>query len=272
MPRVPAGQSWEAPGVARLHLPDVEAELHPLAIEYSDLGVTPNLADEVIIKVYDVKCTEEPYLLPFRLHALCRIAESRGTDALRVKVAQERSLGRHPVHEIAAAFAELRLPDPFNSSTYTSEEALVEALQKRITEVEHPGRRAVLLQAAKMVADHTGSEYFRAVLESSAGELGEPPAKPKMDLDAACRALGIEKETEDELVVLTYEIRVSGQTPVAEEPAVYSCGFDSSQLTDAESESDKVKVKDALRVIAEARNSPVLQRLLRTNTNSELGG
>lgn len=250
LPRVPAGQSWEAPGVARLHLPDVEAELHPLAIEYSDLGVMPNVADEVIIKVYDVKCSEEPYLLPFRLHALCRIAESRATDALRLKVAQERSLGRHPANEIAAAFGELRLPDPFNSSTYTSEEALVEALQKRIAEVEHPGRRTVLLQAARMVADHTGSEYFRAVLESSAGELGETPAKPKMDLEAACRALGIEKDTDDEFVIMTYDIR----------------------LIDAESESDKVKVKDALRVVAEARNSPALQRILQTNTsNSDAG-
>ena len=50
------------------------------------------------------------------------------------------------------------------------------------------------------------------------------------------------------------------------------CSLLSSQLIDAESESDKVKVKDALRVVAEARNSPVLQRLLQTDVGSEPDG
>lgn len=53
---------------------------------------------------------------------------------------------------------------------------------------------------------------------------------------------------------------------------MYSCARAFSQLIDAESESDKVKVKDALRVVAEARNSPALQRVLQTNTGSEPDG
>lgn len=210
MPVVPFGQTWDAPGIPRLRLPNIEAELHPLANEFGDLGVTPNLADEVIIKVYDLKCAHEDWLVPFRFAALCRIADSRKSEALGVKVVQERSLGRHTPSEITAAYGELRLPDPFAPhSPHITEERLVEALQTRIVEVEHPARRAVLLQAAKTVADFHGSEYFKAVLESSAGELGGATEKPTMDLDAACRALGIGKELEDDMVLMTYEVRVS---------------------------------------------------------------
>ncbi|GAA5981496.1 hypothetical protein JCM10908_004128 [Rhodotorula pacifica] len=249
--RVPPGQAWDAPGVPRLHLPNLDVELHPLANEYGDLGVTPNLADEVIIKVYDMKCLSENWLIPFRLHALIQIADSRASEPLRIKVAQERSIGRHPAHEITNAFRELHLPDSFDPSTpYATEDELVGALQKRLEEVEHAGRRTVLLQSAKTVADYTGSEFFKAVLESAGGQNDGQPTKPTMDLDAACRALGIEKETDDELVLLTYEIR----------------------LTDAESESDKVKIKDALRVLAEARKSQTLHRVLQTGTHNTDAG
>ncbi|GAA5861374.1 hypothetical protein JCM3774_000228 [Rhodotorula dairenensis] len=251
LPVVPFGQTWDAPGVPRLRLPDVDVELHPLASEFGDLGVTPNVADEVIIKIYDLKCAHEDWLVPFRFSALCRIADSRKSEALGIKVAQERSLGRHAASEITAAYAELRLPDPFApQSPHITEEALVEALQTRIEEVEHPSRRAVLLQAARIVADYARSEYFKAVLESSAGELGDAPAKPTMDLDAACRALGIEKETEDDLVLMTYEIR----------------------LSDAENDSDKVKIKEALRVVADARQSTVLQKRLQSDTQNTDAG
>lgn len=207
---MPASDSWTVAGENRVAIPGSDVPLDPLAVEYDALGVTPDLADEVIVSAYDKLVEKMPWRQPVYLEALVKIANVRGTEDVRVKVATERSIGRHTAPEIAAAYKELRLPDPCDPATpYISEDTLVEALQTRLAEVEHPDRRTVLLHSARTISSFAKSEFFDALLESSGAGIAGDDGKPKMDVDAALRILGMESAPDDDLLIQIYDIRVS---------------------------------------------------------------
>lgn len=206
VPRISSQESWRTAGPSKRN---DSTGLDPLANDYSLLGLVPDLADSVVERVYDMQCESEPFKVPFFLSALSRIAQGRGSEALNMKVALERSQDKLTSDEINAAYQELRLSSPFDVYNSITDDDLVSAFQKRCTDVTHPARRKALLEAARIVAAFTQSELFKTILATT--DLGdvEGAAKPKMDIDAAYRTLGLDATTEDSLVSMTYEIRVS---------------------------------------------------------------
>ncbi|BGO98984.1 Ubiquitin carboxyl-terminal hydrolase 2 [Rhodotorula toruloides] len=236
LPRIPSQESWLTAGSSsRLD----SSGLDPLANDYSLLGLVPDLADSVVERVYDMQCEFNSFYVPFYLNALSRIAQGRGSEALNMKVALERSQDKLTSDEINAAYQELRLSSPFDMYSTITDDDLVSAFQTRLTQVTHPGRRKALLEAARIVAAYTQSELFKTILATT--DLGDVDgaAKPKMDIDAAYRTLGVDADTDDGLISMTYDIR----------------------LNDAASDTEKKKMAEALQVIATTRNRPSLLAL-----------
>ncbi|GAA5836206.1 hypothetical protein JCM11251_007393 [Rhodosporidiobolus azoricus] len=249
LPRVPSSDGWQTvgqpfslPGVSGKRDPKTGLDLN--AEDYGFLGLTPDLADSVVEKVYDLQTKALPYKIPLYLEALTKIAEGRSSVDLQTKIALEKSSGRYSRTELNAAFHELHLPSPYEAP-WPSEDQLLAAFDARNTAVEHPARRKVLLEAAKVVGEHTKSEVLLAMVQSvdipiDEGEGSTALVKAKMDPVRAYAAMGVEESEDDEMILMIYPIR----------------------LEDATSDADKAKAREALEVIAEARNSEKLKAFL----------
>ncbi|BGP36249.1 ubiquitin-specific protease ubp2 [Rhodotorula kratochvilovae] len=250
LPRAPQVGEWST--VTSSRAIDDTADDTALAGDYTLLGATPDLADRVLARVYDLQRARDWTRTPVLLEALLRLSTARASPALQEKVALERSLERFPASEVVAAFGELRLGDPFKA--YITEEEVLAAFERRNAAVEHKDRRRVLFQQARVVASFTDNQTLRAILESMGDEaaaVGAGPAtKPRMDLDAANRALGIETDMDDSIISTLYEIR----------------------LADASTDTEKAKMREALEVIADARDSSELRTLAKTGKRDEEGG
>lgn len=221
VPRAPQHGAWSTVTSSRAVSSASASDKEALAADYDRLGVTPDLTDSVIARVYDAQLTFDRSRDAVYLEALVRIARGRDSAALQEKVAIERSLDRYPASEVVAAFRELRLDNPFEA--YVSEERLVDAFDKRNSEVEHRERRRILFEQAKVVATFTGSDTLKAMLASIDDEIvavgaapgGQQVVKARMDLDAANRALGIESEVDDTMIATLYNIRVRSLVALA---------------------------------------------------------
>ncbi|GAA5991758.1 hypothetical protein JCM11641_004997 [Rhodosporidiobolus odoratus] len=209
------------------------------------LGLTPDVADEVVDKVYDLQWLGAEGKGPFFLEALTRTAQHRSSDTLQTKLVMEASRDRYPCSKINQAYSELRLPPPFDTfSSIPTEDELLTAFEIRNSAVEHPARRKILLEAAKVVAKWRGSETHAAIIESLPAEKGDGSGvegregmtdvtvvTAKMDLPRACVVLDVEQGTDDQMLLMVHPIR----------------------LNDATTHSKKEKVREALEVIEEAR-------------------
>ncbi|GAA6010202.1 hypothetical protein JCM10207_005664 [Rhodosporidiobolus poonsookiae] len=255
--RIPPSDGWQTVGTPFLNSAsgnrDPRTGLDRNAKDYSMLGVTPDLADEVVERVYDLQIRAAETKTPLYLDALKRIAAARSSDLLQNKLVLEASLDHFTLSELNDAYKELHLPPPFDpTAVVPNEDALLSAFDARNNAVEHPGRRKVLLNAARMVAKHRKSELLEAVLQTMPDtglddgmELGEAGklkvVKAKMEPARAYVALGADESTDDDMLLMIYPIR----------------------LDDATTDADKEKAREALEVIAEERKSDKLRAFLR---------
>ncbi|BGP12273.1 hypothetical protein JCM10213_000032 [Rhodosporidiobolus nylandii] len=257
--RRPASTGWQTVGQpfksSNMNDRDSKTGLHKNAPDYTLLGLTPDLADEVVEKVYDLQMMAEESKGPMFLEALTRIAQARDSETLQTKLVLERSKERYSQSEVRAAYMELRLPDPFDSySRIPTEDEILGAFDARNTAVEHPERRKVLLESARVVASHAKSETLKAMLESLPAPMEETTGmtivKAKMDPVRAYAALGVEAEIDDEMLLMIYGIR----------------------LDDASNDSDKEKAREALEVIADERKSEKLRAFLNEGKQDSSSG
>ncbi|GAA6018600.1 hypothetical protein JCM11491_006159 [Sporobolomyces phaffii] len=222
--------------------------IDPLAAHYSTLGCTPDLSDESILRVFETQMRTWPANSPEFLEALIKISTIRDSECLSTKIVVERSKGKYARSEIDKAYAELRLPAS-DDSDLIGEDELSHAFDKRLSEVEHPERRKVLKDALNLIAQHKQSEVLQAVLISLGESEGSGPSgmqgleAEKMDPDRAYRALEIDKTTDDEVIAMVYEVRVS----------------------DAKDDTERKKMAMAVGVIAEERNSDRLRAVAKAN-------
>ncbi|GAA5891905.1 hypothetical protein JCM8208_002930 [Rhodotorula glutinis] len=252
LPRAP--QTGRMSAVTFTRTTSASADKDALAGDYDMLGVTPDLSDNVVSRVYDQQVLCDPGRTAVLLEALIRVAKSRGSSALEEKVVIERSLDRYPASEVVVAYKELQLDDPFRN--WVGDDQIVNAFDARNTAVEHPERRRVLFEAAKIVAHHSQSDILKAMLESMQEDIARVAAasghvvkKPRMDLDSAYRALGLEPGVsfDEGNISIVYTIR----------------------LEDASSDTEKAKMREALEVIAEDKKSSELFTLAQTGKQPE---
>ncbi|GAA5858390.1 hypothetical protein JCM8547_004674 [Rhodosporidiobolus lusitaniae] len=256
LPRLSASLAWNASSSSNI---DSKTGIDRNAYDYAYLGVTPDVADEVIEKVYELQVKGDGDKTPFFLEALSRIAHARSSDRLTTKISLEHSCDRHSSSEITAAFKELHLPSPWDAgANYVSEDELVEAFSKRNEMVEHPGRKRVLLEAAKVVGKFRGCEILLALVDSVPvpseegmdGMKSVSLVKANMGTVQAYAALGVEEGIDEETLLMVYGVR----------------------LDDAAIEADKAKAREALEVIAEDRKSEKLRAALRESGGGAASG
>ncbi|GAA5961224.1 hypothetical protein JCM3765_002875 [Sporobolomyces pararoseus] len=221
-----------------------EPAIDPLADRYSAIGCTPDLSDESILRVYDSQIACWPTNSPNFLEALLAISNARSSGTLSTKVVLERSKGFVTHSELINAYSELRLPPPDIHSEANEDDLLGQAFAKRLEEVTHPERRKVLREACKLIAHFKKSELLDVLLETS-----KEPENPggtietlqneagKMSPERAYRALEVEKDADEDTILMVYQVRVS----------------------DAKDDAEKSKMQSALLALAEFRQSDRLK-------------
>lgn len=201
------------------------------------------------------------------LEALIAISNARSSEPLSTKVVLERSKGFVTNSEIVNAYSELRLPPPDILSEANEDDLLGQAFTKRLEEVTHPERRKVLREACKLIAHFKKSELLEVLLETSKdsenqGETIETIENEvgRMSPERAYRALEVEKDADEDTILMVYEVRVSLFPPslcVADRCLRKICHI--SQVSDAKDDAEKSKMRLALLALAEDRQSDRLK-------------
>lgn len=175
--------------------------LNPAADQYHLLGVTPDLADEVLIDVYNEQILIDSHSGHIYLGALHDIARIRNSDTLNMHVVMERSRGRFTLDDINEAYEKLGC-DP--KLQIRSEDYVMERFSTAMETAVDAERRMETKQSLKLIADHLESDMLRMIHMTSAEE-----ARPLMDIDKAYKMLEVGPETDEDTLLAVYGIRVS---------------------------------------------------------------
>ncbi|KAK4052873.1 ubiquitin-specific protease ubp2 [Microbotryomycetes sp. JL221] len=208
--------------------------------EYDFLGVPFDAPDEVIGKVYKAQIKLQPQYQPEFLTAVENICQYRRSETLQTLVVQEKSFGKPTAVDLREAYKILQL-DPMYSTNLlelrsVDEETIFNQFQRRDTEIEHPERKKALYDALKILAEVKNSELLRGIYESITGV----SSKPEMTEERVWYLLGSGslEQAEDEQIILVAEV--------------------------AADQNNKEQIKEAVRFLAEKRNSDRLRRYAET--------
>lgn len=228
---------------------------NPAADQYHCLGVTPDLADDVLIAVYTEQVLIDPETGPAFLDAIANIAQIRSSDVLNLHVVMEKSKGRYTLSDINEAYVKLGC-DPTRGTT--SEDFVMEKFHTALESATDADARTEIKQSLKLIAEVLGSDMLITIHSTIAEE-----ERPLMDIEKAYRSLNLAPGVDENHLLAVYGIRVSRSLYVRVGDVLTTrC----HQIEDQP--NTKTAMEDALRSIAEATNSEALRYFLKTGGQS----
>ena len=204
---------------------------------YTALGVTAVDTDAYIEQAFNTGLQYRPSDGPKLFEAFRVIVASRKSESLQTMEGVARSMGLYSETDLDDAYMAIGIkPD---ERAFVAETDVVDAFNRTLDgAASDNARRHNVLEAFNLIARHTESQLFAAILQSR-----NEPVVTEPTLDEAYRAFNLAADShgvDDELLTAMYE---AGLT----EPGA---------LVD--------KLKAALAVIARERNSAVLKRYIET--------
>ncbi|KAK4700117.1 hypothetical protein P7C70_g6136, partial [Phenoliferia sp. Uapishka_3] len=234
LPRISKASTWITTGAN-----SKSGSLDPAASEYDSLGVTPALADEVVISMYHDQCEYVPSNAPHYLGCLQAISKIRSTDALQLVLATEQSKGRYTTEDLLEAYKAINCTGPDPSSL--PEDIVASAFSSAFSDVSTADekKKHALKQACLLIAKSRESEFLKIITDTGLME----EEKVKMDLGRAYRLLELpEGTTEPEFILALYGVRIMDAPGQAE------------------------TMKEALGVIGDHLQSPEIKKFLETGS------
>lgn len=204
---------------------------------YHHLGVVPDITDDALINVYHSQIAYNPAKGPIFLGCMSSLAEVRGSEALRILLATERSQRHYTTDDLNAAYDAIGLTGPEGRAA--DEDTVLAAFTGRSIDVTEPQRKRVLHEACELIATSRGSDMLKTIVASMMVE------KPRMDLTKALRILDAPSDVEEDMLLMLYDIRVE----------------DSPLQIDT--------MKEALKTIAEEKNFFGILRFANTGVRPE---
>ena len=217
------------------------SSIEPAIEQYDLLGATSDVSDSVIVRLYETQLSLHDSTGPTYLGALDKIAQVRGSDEIQVKVAIERSCGKLSQEEIDAAYAQLRAEQNW------SEDQLIEAFHSGMEQADNNARKEELRAMFKIVAKLRGSELMEMILSSM-----DDVVKPQMTLAQAYRLFDIPDDTADDAIEGAVEMMYG--------------------IIMADNPFEADKLKEAVVLIAEAKNLAGLKQLVGAGEGGQGGG
>ncbi|KAF8541938.1 hypothetical protein BDD12DRAFT_827425 [Trichophaea hybrida] len=193
---------------------------------YAVLGVVADVNDAIILWAYDRQRECNPNGTPLYFEFLSVLATGRASDTLQIEVAKLRSQGAFTMKDLEEACKALGV-----SSSSTNEDLIIGIFRARLKDAprQEPQMR----------------EHLRVIGQAkNSAKIKQAAQKAFTDVKGAYSWLGVpDPETqEDQMVLSIYQIRIS------------------------DSPADEPTAKEALKVIAEARQSPLLLSHLETGS------
>lgn len=192
---------------------DLTQPEHPY---YASLGIVADVTDQIVIWAYHRQCQCDPDRAAYYFECLSGIAEGRGSEILQLEVAKLGSQGTFTRTDLVAAYKQL-VVDP----TEKDEDLIIGIFRSRLA--DSPTQETQLRDSLRIIGRARNSAKMLRVAR-----------KAFMDAKGACDWLQITEETDDQLVLSIYQVRIQDSPEV--EPTA----------------------KEALKIIAEKRQSPIL--------------
>ncbi|KAI9717372.1 MAG: hypothetical protein M1812_004724 [Candelaria pacifica] len=191
---------------------------------YASLGAVGDFSDDLLIFAYDRQKLCDPDNAPYYLECLQDLGEDRKSEALQTKAVMMQSEGEISTKDIREAYRYFNL-DPQSSSL--DDQTIIGVFQSRLSDA--PKQEADARLALRIIGQARGSEKIRHLALKS--------------LTTAEQALGwlnADNETADDFIITMVTIKIT----------------DNQNDTDAG--------REAIRLIAEQRNSAALRNWLAT--------
>lgn len=188
------------------------------------------------------------------------IQEIRTSESLNVFRVTERSQGFYSDKELEAAFLLLGC-----LSSNVSDDQIVDAYTTATSDTSLTDRKKAFRDALKLIAKDRNSDVMRAILVS------EEEVESKMDLAAAYRTLEVSDDIDEDILNMTFNIRVSGILSTPSKLSMTTNVLAIAQLEDATTSAQKTTMKEAAGLIADARGFSRTRRLIDTGDAGDAG-
>ncbi|OLL25361.1 putative ubiquitin carboxyl-terminal hydrolase 2 [Neolecta irregularis DAH-3] len=198
---------------------------------YTSLGITSDVADDLVIEAYDrqeQECPNDQYF-----EYLVEIADRRRTEQMNLHIAKLKSQGRFTSKDLTDAYAALQVPE------YIDDDSIIGIFGVRIEDDSKKSRKYI--DALILISQSRKSASIDAFLSDQGFSRAGPAA---MDSTTAYNLFGVLSNVEDCYLVTLYKSICSEQP------------------------SRKDELFQALTVIAEERRSAYLKEELKKNRPS----
>lgn len=198
VPRLTKGASWSVvPGSKPT--PD---GLIPGATQYHLLGVTPDVADSVVIEAYDEQMEFDSKNGMTHLEALDSIGNMRGSDDIRMHATLERSKGLISEGDLGRAYGRIGCTGPPDPRLLT-EDVVCDAYTRVLEAETDLDRRAEIREALRIIAEFLASDMLRMMFATAVVD-----KHPLMDVEKAYTLLQVSSDFDDDTLMAMYGIRV----------------------------------------------------------------
>jgi hypothetical protein len=235
-----------------------------LGADYALLGCTSLDPDSLVKFAFQRQTTTDAPNAPLYLGALCHIAEDSASEELQLLVAAARESGLVSKDEIDQAYAGLGF-DPMAVEgarhalpmAETPDEVVHEGYMRKKEAATDRDERLQLQSHLRLLAKVRGSDFLLAMLASEAEEV-----KPRMTIEKAYKALeGSTADTDDGMLVTMAQLYVR--------PRCWK-GWWLMCEQSVDNPGKKDDYRQALEVIADARDSKIIRFYLETGETSPL--
>jgi hypothetical protein len=238
----------------------------PAAHEYEVLGCTPTDHSDIVKIAYDRQISTDAAHGPFYLDALKRVADVREDSMLLQAVRGENAIGHWGRSDIEKAFTEIGIME-LDDISAANEDTIVEAFRVRLDEAVDPAKRKAVLDAMQVISTSRNSEYLLAMLKSV--EETAANAANAMTVERATKLLEIpDTNVDDDFLASIYISRVKSENYLVCWHVGYRLTRHDPQTSEAP--NSKEELTQALKLVADAKDSQKLHRFLNTGKMGRL--
>lgn len=190
---------------------------------YMRLGAGERDTDDGLVKRYELQCKNDPANAPVYLDSLKTISESRGSEALQIKVVELMSLGAVVSSDVNSAYSKFHM----EPESQFDPDVLIQTYRDSVQGLSNSSK-SDYRNALKVIANTSGNQRLQDFL-----------AIEDMSIESAYAYLEASPQDTDDSIAVLFDVKTR-------------------ETQEAENRSGYEKAKHALLTIGKDRNSPRL--------------
>ncbi|KAK9457645.1 hypothetical protein V1511DRAFT_494192 [Dipodascopsis uninucleata] len=172
----------------------------PMSLRCASLGAIPDFSDSLLLQTFDRQNDCDPANSSYFLECLREISTIRQSEELQIRVVELQSLGLMTRDDLRNAYNELGVDDP---ESITDDNLIVGIYKARLQ--DSPSSASKLRNSLRQIAEARDSTVLKSLLQLES-----------LDVEKSYNVLGVRKETEDEIIITSYEFNMKDSPNKAE--------------------------------------------------------